>query len=330
MSGILAGKVWLSNLAPHLKPLAAALADTANDDGTDIYPGVPYMAWKLGAHKRTVQFGMKALRDMKVLVLVANEKGGRGLRTEYRMDASALPARPAWSARSGKGEKSSSFIEVQKGGVESLEKGDPESSKGCNLMHQKGESCDTKGCNSMHERVKSDAVSDPLSLNDPSVPVSDPSIEHTDRAEALPFSLHETVTDQVTVLRARFERVIAVYPRVEKKKRAWKIFQALNPTDALTEFILADIEKKKRTVWGGVAPQYITSLVNYLLEERWTDDVSEIAPYSGAELARARQILGSRFLGRCPHGGACESLDACLKTIADRERQHNRRPARAS
>ena len=47
-SGLLAGKVWQSNLHPDLKPLAAALADIGNDDGTSIYQSVEYMAWLLG------------------------------------------------------------------------------------------------------------------------------------------------------------------------------------------------------------------------------------------------------------------------------------------
>jgi hypothetical protein len=38
MSGFLAGKVWVSALGGHLKPLAATLADIANDDGSSVPP----------------------------------------------------------------------------------------------------------------------------------------------------------------------------------------------------------------------------------------------------------------------------------------------------
>ena len=101
MSGYLAGKVWLSDLAPTLKPLAAALADCANDDGTDIFPGVEYTSWKLGDSERTVQRGIKALVAMNILELVANGSGGRGRRAEYRMIKEQLPQRPKWSETKG-------------------------------------------------------------------------------------------------------------------------------------------------------------------------------------------------------------------------------------
>jgi hypothetical protein len=49
VSGLLAGKVWLSNLHRKLKPLAATLADIANEDGTSIYPSVEYVARRLSS-----------------------------------------------------------------------------------------------------------------------------------------------------------------------------------------------------------------------------------------------------------------------------------------
>lgn len=126
-------------------------------------------------------------------------------------------------------------------------------------------------------------------------------------------------------LRVRFERIVEVYPRADNQKRAWTMFQKLNPSDSLIEVILADIEKKKRTMWGAVEPRYITSLVNYLIDERWTDDVSDVAPYSAVELKQARRTLSARFLGRCPHGPACGSVDDCLKAIAACERERRSR-----
>ena len=76
MSGFLAGKVWQSNLHPDLKPLAAALADIGNDDGTSIYPSVAYMSWLLGRSTRSVQQNLTRLRDLGVLVV-----GGQRRRT---------------------------------------------------------------------------------------------------------------------------------------------------------------------------------------------------------------------------------------------------------
>ena len=96
MSGYLAGKVWFSALHPDLKPLAATLADIANDDGTSIYPSVAYVAWRLGVSTRTVQRGLSCLRDMGILVVVGNGSGGRNQTTEYRLVKSKLPGRPSW------------------------------------------------------------------------------------------------------------------------------------------------------------------------------------------------------------------------------------------
>jgi hypothetical protein len=96
MSGLLAGKVWQSNLHPDLKPLAAALADIGNDDGTSIYPSVAYMAWLLGRSTRSVQDNLKKLRYLKVLKVVTDLNGGRYRSTEYQLVESALPTREKW------------------------------------------------------------------------------------------------------------------------------------------------------------------------------------------------------------------------------------------
>lgn len=98
MSGLLAGKVWLSDLPHHLKNLASALADIANDDGADIYPGIDYLAWKLSSSERKVQYGMKALKDLGVIRAIGESVGGRGRKTEYRMYPEKLPTRPSWKA----------------------------------------------------------------------------------------------------------------------------------------------------------------------------------------------------------------------------------------
>lgn len=96
MSGLLAGKVWQSALAPELKPLAAALADIASDDGTSIYPSVEYIGWLLGKTRRSVQMGLARLRKAEVLLVIGNGKGGRSLSTEYRLIEANLPAREPW------------------------------------------------------------------------------------------------------------------------------------------------------------------------------------------------------------------------------------------
>ena len=96
MSGLLAGKVWQSNLDSHLKPLAAAMADIANDDGTSIFPSVAYLAWLLGKGERSVQHGLSELKNLGIIEAIAFEKGGRNHTTEYRLMEEKLPYRVPW------------------------------------------------------------------------------------------------------------------------------------------------------------------------------------------------------------------------------------------
>lgn len=148
MSGLLAGKVWQSDLASHLKPLAAALADIANDDGTSIYPSVAYIGWLLGKGRRSVQVGLSELREARVIEAVGTDKGGRGQPTEYRLIEANLPKRMAWH-------------ELRKGAENAL------------FTEPKGASDDTKGRILRHERAQPSApdpsltVIEPLPFNSP-------------------------------------------------------------------------------------------------------------------------------------------------------------------
>jgi hypothetical protein len=99
MSGLLAGKVWLSNLDRKLKPLAATLADIANDDGTSIYPSVEYVAWRLSSSERSVRAALSKLRRLGVLERIVKGGYGPGSMTEYHLLEAKLPPRPAWSPR---------------------------------------------------------------------------------------------------------------------------------------------------------------------------------------------------------------------------------------
>lgn len=98
MSGYLAGKVWHSALDADLKPLAATLADIANDDGTSIYPSIDFVAWRLSCSRASVDRGLKALRDAKILEVVS-QGGGRGKVTEYQLIEEKLPKRAPWKPR---------------------------------------------------------------------------------------------------------------------------------------------------------------------------------------------------------------------------------------
>ena len=73
-----------------------AMADHGSDNGRDIYPGMEYLAAKCRQSVRTTQENVKRLRADGVVILLdrqgrdlehtENPTGGRGCRTEYRID----------------------------------------------------------------------------------------------------------------------------------------------------------------------------------------------------------------------------------------------------
>jgi len=103
MSGFLAGKVWQSALPGTLKPLAACLADFANEaDGGGVHPSNEYLQWLLNVSHSTIQRQMVKLKEMKILVAVENAAGGRSKIPIYRLDVNALPKRKTWQELKGR------------------------------------------------------------------------------------------------------------------------------------------------------------------------------------------------------------------------------------
>lgn len=94
MSIHIASMVWRTELGgPSVKAVAMKLADHANDDGTGIHPSVARVARETENSERTVQYAIKALLEMKVLVVVKpGGKGGAGPQTttHYRFNMEVL------------------------------------------------------------------------------------------------------------------------------------------------------------------------------------------------------------------------------------------------
>lgn len=76
MSVRMMSKVWELELPQPLKLLALALADVADDTGGNIYPSKAYMAWKVGAHPKTVQHQLREL-EARGIVEVVRLRGHR-------------------------------------------------------------------------------------------------------------------------------------------------------------------------------------------------------------------------------------------------------------
>lgn len=89
--------VFESALPRGLKPLAAAMASYADDDGSSCHPSRARVAWNLDITTRQISRQLAQLTRRKILIQVARPAPGRA--TLYRFDASALPARPMFNAR---------------------------------------------------------------------------------------------------------------------------------------------------------------------------------------------------------------------------------------
>lgn len=61
MSVKVMAQVWELDLPQPLKLLMLALSDWADDHGGNVYPSMAYVAWKVGASKRTAQRQMRLL-----------------------------------------------------------------------------------------------------------------------------------------------------------------------------------------------------------------------------------------------------------------------------
>jgi len=255
MSGFLAGKVWQSDLVPSLKPLAAALADIANDDGTSIYPSVEYVAWLLGKGERTVQRGLAELKQIGVLEVVAYRSGGRGHATEYRLIEGRLPKRPSWrqSHVKKKGAILAPFPE-----------------------RVNGDTRDTKGDVSEPERVQLSTVKGERSCTPPAKetssnrPLTRPSVNNALSGERYASASDGKLTEQES--RDLFERFWNLYPNPYSKHRTWAQWRLLRPTPELLEVIIEDFSTRKQfPAWTRENGRFIPRSENYLKSQLWLD-----------------------------------------------------------
>lgn len=88
MSAKLMGTVWECDLPHNEMIVLLALADHANDDGDNVFPGIPYVAWKTGYTDRQVQRIMRSLEEKHILVPV---EWPEGRPTVYRIDIDKAP-----------------------------------------------------------------------------------------------------------------------------------------------------------------------------------------------------------------------------------------------
>ncbi|OYZ14337.1 MAG: hypothetical protein B7Y35_11250 [Sphingomonadales bacterium 28-64-96] len=98
MSITLMSEVWACDLPPTEKLVLMALADRANDDGVQCYPGIREICRKTGASERTVQGCIKRL--VEAGHLTRNERPGKSVNYVVHPRKSCAPQklRPAKTA----------------------------------------------------------------------------------------------------------------------------------------------------------------------------------------------------------------------------------------
>jgi hypothetical protein len=87
-------QVWGLELSHAEHAVLLALADHADDDGSNVFPSIAYTAWKTNYKERQVRRIVAALRERGILVLV--REASRHRPNEYRIDVAAAPKKPAF------------------------------------------------------------------------------------------------------------------------------------------------------------------------------------------------------------------------------------------
>jgi hypothetical protein len=92
MSALLMGRVFYTDLSAHLRFTLLALADHADDEGANVYPGQDRLARKVGASVRSVRDHLHELERLGYLAVVRRH-GPHGT-TVYRIAVAKLPTEP--------------------------------------------------------------------------------------------------------------------------------------------------------------------------------------------------------------------------------------------
>lgn len=90
MSATLTGAAFYLPIPKAEKLLLVAMADHANDDGAGVYPGNRRLQTKTSDSERNVRRLLRRLEDLNLITAVANPGGGRGLTTEYALNAALI------------------------------------------------------------------------------------------------------------------------------------------------------------------------------------------------------------------------------------------------
>jgi hypothetical protein len=129
MSVKISGKVWDMKLSPGEKLVLLALADHADHNGKNAYPGTDLLAWKTELSTRQVR---RILDELEARAVIKKTNGGvgRGQKTCYEFNLEKMTPRPPFQS-----EKDDTMSTYSK----------PQKVTSCPLNEkQKGDICDTE------------------------------------------------------------------------------------------------------------------------------------------------------------------------------------------
>lgn len=89
--------VWETECSHSERLVLLALADHADDEGSNAYPSTDRLAWKTGYSRRNVQSILKELRDKGWIVAENGITGGQGMATSYTVRMDQLPKKPPYA-----------------------------------------------------------------------------------------------------------------------------------------------------------------------------------------------------------------------------------------
>ncbi len=84
-------QVCALRLRPELEQVLMRMAKRANDDGTDCYPGIAWLAEQTGRSERAVQRAISELEYLGLIRPLRHRKGGRGHATEWLLCLERVP-----------------------------------------------------------------------------------------------------------------------------------------------------------------------------------------------------------------------------------------------
>jgi hypothetical protein len=219
------------------------LAHHAEPDGTKAYPSVDNIVRDTGIGKRQIQRYLKSFVERGFLSIDEHEKGGRGHTRTYSFtfakgDTQTAPLYEENSdtQKSPIDEERVTFDDV-KGDISGIERVTPETEKG-----------------DIHAGAKVNTQEHPIELprtNTPKPPTK-PKAELTEEQQR------------------RFECWYSAYPRKVDKAKAVKAWMAIDPSDDLTDRMVAKVEEWAASEsWQDV--NFVPYPATWLNAERWTD-----------------------------------------------------------